>query len=98
MVVPRTMLSSTSTMRRPLMTEPTGLSLMRTPLVRCSWSGMMNVRWMYRFFMRPSAMGIPLALANPLACARPESGTGTTTSASTGDSSASFSPSCTRTS
>ena len=43
-VLPRTMLSSTTTRRLPAMTDGSGLSLMRMPICRISWVGWMNVR------------------------------------------------------
>jgi hypothetical protein len=43
-VVPRTIESSTSTIRFPLSTSRTGLSLSLTPKWRMLWLGSMNVR------------------------------------------------------
>jgi hypothetical protein len=53
-VVPRTTESSTTTRRFPSMFSFSGLSFMRTPRLRSSWLGEMNVRPMYRFFTSPS--------------------------------------------
>ena len=44
----------------------------------------MKVLPIYLFLMKPSSNGIPEALAKPNAASSPESGTPTTTSASTG--------------
>jgi hypothetical protein len=43
-VVPRTIESSTTTSRLPVMISRSGLSFMRTPRLRRSWLGAMNVR------------------------------------------------------
>jgi hypothetical protein len=43
-VVPRTIESSTTTRRLPAMFSLIGLSLRRTPRLRSSWVGAMNVR------------------------------------------------------
>ena len=53
-VVPRTMLSSTSRTHLPANSIFIGLSLRRTLSRRSAWPGMMNVRPMYRFLMKPS--------------------------------------------
>ena len=52
-VVPRTMLSSTSTTRLPLTVAETGFSLMRTLFSRSDWVGWMKVLPMYLFLMKP---------------------------------------------
>jgi hypothetical protein len=86
-VVPRTMLSSTSTTDLPFRWAGIGLSLIRTAFSRSFWVGMMNVRPMYRFFIKDSTNGIFEPSAYPIAYAVPESGTEPTESAFTGSSS-----------
>src|SRR4030042_2409856 len=92
MVVPRTMESSTRTILLAFMTLLSGLSLSMTLVVLSDCSGMMNVRSTYLFFMSPSEYRMPEPSAYPIAWDLPESGIGTTTSASTGCSLASLCP------
>ena len=49
MVVPRTMESSTSTMRFPFTVAASTLSFRWTPLSRSAWEGLMKVLPMYEF-------------------------------------------------
>ena len=97
-VVPRTMLSSINTIRFPSMTLRMGFNFTRTASRRFSGVDMINVRAIYLFLIRPSSNGMPTARANTSAAVREVSGTGMTTSASTGCSLASCSPSLFRTS
>ena len=61
------MLSSTSTTDLSFKCAGIGLSLIRTARSRACCVGMMNVRPMYRFFMRLSTNGIRDRSAYPIA-------------------------------
>ncbi|KAA6427591.1 MAG: hypothetical protein FRX49_02254 [Trebouxia sp. A1-2] len=82
MVVPRTMLSSTSSTLLPEKTAGMAFSLRRTDSSLVRWSGMMKVRPTYLFLTRPSRYGRPSSADIWMAAGREPSGTGTTQSMS----------------
>ncbi len=85
MVVPRTMLSSTSSTLLPEKTAGMAFSLRRTDNSLVRWSGMMKVRPTYLFLTRPSRYGRPSSADIWMAAGREPSGTGTTQSMSQPD-------------
>ncbi|CAB4543058.1 unannotated protein [freshwater metagenome] len=95
-VFPRTIESSTTTIRLPSMISRRGLSFKRIPSWRIVCEGWIKVLPTYEFLTRPIPKGMPEPLAYPIAAGVPDSGTGITKSASTGDSLASCSPIRTR--
>lgn len=62
-VLPRTIESSTTTRRLPLMTSLSGLSFSRIPSCRMVCEGWMKVRPTYAFLTSPAPNGMPEASA-----------------------------------
>src|SRR5699024_7399585 len=91
-VLPRTMESSTTITDFPATTEGCTLSFSRIPNWRRVWDGLMKVRPTYEVLTNPCPSGMPDSSAQPMAAGVPDSGTGTTTSASATFSWASWRP------
>ncbi|CAM5739892.1 hypothetical protein SALBM311S_04878 [Streptomyces alboniger] len=62
-VLPRTIESSTTTRRLPLMTSFSGFSFSLIPSWRIVWEGWIDVRPTYAFLTRPAPNGMPEASA-----------------------------------
>jgi 16S rRNA (guanine527-N7)-methyltransferase len=92
LVVPRTMESSTSTIRFPSTFALRGFSFNRTAFSLWDCVGKIKLRPIYLFFTKPDTRGNPLTPAYPIAASSPLSGTPQTTSAMTGCSSANIFP------